>query len=404
MTLIDQILGRSPSDADADAAQGNDKDLRRVNQALVPALAVTGLVLLITGARTGAVGPTFLWGISSLAAGAAIGFLFGIPRVSRGATEAKPQAAGGGGGASENTASAPAADPAIRPNTNLEEVSDWLTKIIVGLGLVHLGDIERLVQRTAGNAAAAMAQSPGAAEASIATALIVGLAIEGFFGGYIYTRLFLQGAFARSDAQLDEARRRIGKVVDRTQPEEAADAGQARVPSAAQIKTATEVERLAEGDPRAAIEKMNELAAEYERVRSSMASGPDRTRQMRAVVARMTVVALGAAGHLAQFSASVRPGERLAAVVILQLRFDPAYSAWLAQRLVEDRPFIGFQAASALLAGSRLVGGTHLEALRAAVAEASQTLEAKGWKNDPARDRIIDEILAPPQPPAAAAG
>lgn len=403
MTMFDQILGRDPAGTDGDDGHGNDKDLRRVNQALIPALAVTAFVLLITGARTGALGPTFLWGISSLAAGAAIGFLFGIPRVSRNAPGAKSDAAAGAGASA--SASSPAAPEAgIRPNTNLEEVSDWLTKIIVGLGLVHLQDIERIVQRTAANAAAAMAQTPGAAETSIATALIVGLAIEGFFGGYIYTRLFLQGAFARSDAQLDEARRRIDRVVQRTEPEDAAAAGEARVPSAAQLKTATEVERLAEGDPRAAIEKMTELAAEYERVRGAMVAGPERTRQMRAVVARMTVVALGAAGQLAQLAASVRAGERLAAVVILQLRFDPAYSAWLAQRLVDDRPFIGFQAASALLAGSRLVGGSQLEALRAAVAQANQTLESKGWKNDPPRDRIIDEILAPPQPPASAAG
>lgn len=398
MKLIDQFMGRDAGDTEAEWSQGNDKDIRRVNLAIVPALAVTGLVLLITGWRTGAVGPTVLWGISSLAAGAAAGFLFGIPRVSRSAGEARQDAAAAG----ETSPGPRATDAAIRPNTNLEEVSDWLTKIIVGLGLVHLGDIEGIVQRTARNAAAAMSHAPGPAEASIATALIVGLAIEGFFGGYIYTRLFLQGAFARSDAQLDDARKRIQKAVDRTQPEEALETNRPTLPSAAQIKTATEVERLAEGDPRAAVEKMNELASEYEQVRSSMPSGTDRTRQMRAVVARMTVVALGAAGQLAQYSTSPRPGERLAAVVILQLRFDPAYSVWLAQRLVDDPPFIGFQAASALLVGSRLVGGAHLESLRAAVADARLKLEAKGWNNDPPRDRIIQEILDAAQPPKPA--
>jgi hypothetical protein len=84
-----------------------------------------------------------------------------------------------------------APEPASRPNTNLEEVSDQLTKIIVGLGRVHLKDLQAIVASRAANAAAAIAAQPTATHVSIATALIVGFAIEGFFGGYIYTRLFL---------------------------------------------------------------------------------------------------------------------------------------------------------------------------------------------------------------------
>jgi len=165
------------------------------------------------------------------------------------------------------------------------------------------------------------------------------------------------------------------------------------MPSPAQVKAATEVERLAASDPRAAIEKMEELAREYEQVRSSLPSSPDRTRRMADVVGRMTVIALGAESQLARFSASARPGDRLAAVVILKLRFDGTYSKWLADRLVEDPPFIGFQAASALLAGSRLLGGSQLEALKSAVADASKILQEKGWNNDPSRDKLIAQIL-----------
>jgi hypothetical protein len=167
------------------------------------------------------------------------------------------------------------------------------------------------------------------------------------------------------------------------------------MPSLAQVKAAKEVERLATGNPRAAIDKMEELAREYEQVRSSLPSGLNRTQKMADIVGRMTIVALGAESQLARFSASTRTGDRLAAVVILKLRFDGEYSKWLADRLVEDPPFIGFHAASALLAGSRLLGGAQLETLRTAVKDASNTLKAKGLNNDPSRDKLIAQIIQP---------
>lgn len=58
-------------------------------------------------------------GAASLAGGIA-GFLFGIPRTIQGTA-------------------APTDDTQYQGNTNLEQVSDWLTKIIVGVGLVQLG-------------------------------------------------------------------------------------------------------------------------------------------------------------------------------------------------------------------------------------------------------------------------
>lgn len=53
-------------------------------------------------------------------AGGIVGFLFGIPHTIQGAA-------------------APNGGPQYQGNTNLEQVSDWLTKIIVGVGLVQLG-------------------------------------------------------------------------------------------------------------------------------------------------------------------------------------------------------------------------------------------------------------------------
>lgn len=390
------------------------RDIRNVNRAVTAVLGVSGAVLLVAGWGTHAIGPVLLWAIASIAAGGAVGFLFGIPRAGGSASRAgspggRAQSAASSadadatsgsptspGAAAASGAATSAAGAELRPNTNLEEVSDWLTKIIVGLGLVHLQDLQGLVAATAANAAAALSANPTATQTSIATALIVGFAIEGFFLGYIYTRMFLQVAFARSDSDLRGASRdALDRLVESAPLEkvESDGSGAASLPSHAQRVLAEQVERLASSDPRAAIEKMDALAREYERTRSSMASGVERTQRMTDIVGRMTVVALGAESQLERLTASANPGDRLAAVVILKLRFNMKYVEWLAQRLVDDVPFIGFQAASALLAASRLLGGAEREALRTAVAKAQQVLVDKQWNNDPPRDGLISQIL-----------
>jgi hypothetical protein len=125
-------------------------------------------------------------------AGFLVGFLFGIPRVLQG--DGSRNSAPGSGGNYEQ-----------RVNTNLEQISDWLTKIIVGLGLVQL----RTVPDHLYKAAQWMARSftpnftpeKAASEAAVsfAGAFIIFFSILGFLGGYLTTRLFIAGAFGRAD-------------------------------------------------------------------------------------------------------------------------------------------------------------------------------------------------------------
>jgi hypothetical protein len=83
---------------------------------------------------------------ASLAFGAAIGFLFGIPRAQKVIA------------ASENNHETQNALPAYySDNTNLEEISDWLTKIILGLTLVELKPILARVHDAAVNSSQALA-------------------------------------------------------------------------------------------------------------------------------------------------------------------------------------------------------------------------------------------------------
>lgn len=68
-----------------------------------------------------------------LLAGFLLGFVFGLPRTPDSSHE-RPQA----GAAPQGPRST---KPSIQSNNNLLEISDWLTKIIVGVGLVQLNKI-----------------------------------------------------------------------------------------------------------------------------------------------------------------------------------------------------------------------------------------------------------------------
>lgn len=84
------------------------------------------------------------------------------------------------------------AGPSTTVNTNLEQISDWLTKIIVGVSLVNSDQIGNALWRAAGS----MADSIGGKDSqSLALAILVYFSVLGVLGGYLLTRLFLQRAF-----------------------------------------------------------------------------------------------------------------------------------------------------------------------------------------------------------------
>src|SRR5258708_423417 len=91
------------------------------------------------GSFLGVLSNSALLGAAFISIGALLGFIFGIPRVPRSAASAapQPQPAGGATGAA-STSAPPQDDRRLTTNTNLEDISDWLTKILVGAGLAQL--------------------------------------------------------------------------------------------------------------------------------------------------------------------------------------------------------------------------------------------------------------------------
>jgi hypothetical protein len=112
----------------------------------------------------------------------------------------------------------------VRPNTGLEKVMDWLTTLIVGLGLVHLRDGIGYVKKTSGWVTAAIAGSPGiepSTNFAAGAAILIPYAIAGFFLVYLWAQRYMGREMAQADyeSQLledvkDELEKKNEKALD----------------------------------------------------------------------------------------------------------------------------------------------------------------------------------------------
>lgn len=128
--------------------------------------------------------------------GALLGFVFGIPRTLQQGDAGAPAKHGG---------PPPEERTVFQHNTNLEQISDWLTKILIGVGLTQMTSIPPQLWTLGGHLAHGLAPTAGAAESvgvrAFATALVLYFLITGFLLGYLWTRLQLPGALRTADVK-----------------------------------------------------------------------------------------------------------------------------------------------------------------------------------------------------------
>jgi hypothetical protein len=143
------------------------------------ALSIIGVALMVAGA--------------SLMSGGLLGFLFCIPRTLQQDLVQQPSQNREGGDAAQ-----------FRPqgisyqvNTNLEQISDWLTKILVGVGLTQISALPGALQGYADFTSSGLGDFPNSKVFAIA-ALIYFL-VCGFLTSYLWTRLYLAGALRQAD-------------------------------------------------------------------------------------------------------------------------------------------------------------------------------------------------------------
>ena len=205
------------------------------------AFACLVLIALYAAATPGQhlryLGAGVLTGVAAFATGCLFGFLFGIPRlVSSGAWRLRPDAGtpaaethgaatsvGTGGAvtpaetgaatseeADLKAAAAPATagtgvpanagaratdDLRFAPSTNLAEISDWLTKLLLGAGLVSLtrlgAPLGALIDAVAAGLTDVPAgSSPDGPARLIAAAILVAFSVLGFIDFYVLTTLW----------------------------------------------------------------------------------------------------------------------------------------------------------------------------------------------------------------------
>jgi hypothetical protein len=133
----------------------------------------------------------FFWALACFVLGGLLGFLFGIPRV----MQNDLQSEGTRSKTDPKAAVFSRSTYQLAVNTNLDDVSDWLTKIVVGVGLVELREIPGLLLRLA----RLIAGELGVNQVPFIIAVIAYFTTVGFMSGYLTTRMFFQRVFRIAD-------------------------------------------------------------------------------------------------------------------------------------------------------------------------------------------------------------
>jgi len=173
----------------------NGSQSERALLVLVMCLAAGCLVIPLYAAQASSflkfisiAGVAFLVAFSSLLAGGLLGFLFGIPRTLQ--QGEKP--------ADQEKSDAGTSGHGYEINTNLEQISDWLTKILVGVGLTQIASVPSSLRGFADYVAPGLG---GFASSGVfAVALLLFCLIDGFLISYLWTRIYMLRILRKADA------------------------------------------------------------------------------------------------------------------------------------------------------------------------------------------------------------
>jgi len=205
-------IGSNPPDVGLGSAAEQDelllrRDIRRILIALGPFVGVGLLAVLTYGAgcpdgmRLSGLATAMVAGAAAALVGALLGLLFGVPRsLSQTSAPTAPPA----GGAEASARPQPPSSEGYGGNSNLEQISDWLTKILVGATLVQAGTLYDRARELAKALAGGLC-SNGEPASSAATAFAGGqlacFATWGFFLGYLLTRRVLPAMLRRGEEE-----------------------------------------------------------------------------------------------------------------------------------------------------------------------------------------------------------
>lgn len=190
-----------------DRSSGTRNNSRQPVSIVLLAIFLLGTAaVIIGGIGTGGykISAALIWGFGFCVSGMLLGFLFAIPRVLPAGTVVAPPVKQGA------DASAPPAQAAVvnapsngqsEINSNLVEVSDWLTKIIVGVGLVELKNLPMAAESVAIFVAPSLGYATGKG-APVVGGIMLFFSVHGFLIGYLLTRIYLAMILKWADNQV----------------------------------------------------------------------------------------------------------------------------------------------------------------------------------------------------------
>jgi hypothetical protein len=242
---------------------------------------------------------------ATLLCGGLVGFLFGFPRhrAEDGAGTPPGQTGGSGTGSSR-----------YRANTNLEEVSDWLSKILLGVGLVQISQFSRMGDAIASQVIVGYGGGP--ADKVFIMALLTYYLICGFLLGFLATRLVLATVFEAVDEsqELSEKIALYDRIEEQLRPEERAELANRRRQAESRLAN-----MLSEGEgPRGELDRS---AQEYETLRRQLPAGAERTMRLSELVARVRSLAQKASPTpqtIIRIFAKGGEGDRVVALSLLE--------------------------------------------------------------------------------------
>jgi CheY-like chemotaxis protein len=150
-------------------------------------------------------GNALIWGFGFCVGGMLLGFLFAIPRILPAGTIIAPARVAANGKRDSDAGAASIVNHGSNSpseiNSNLVEVSDWLTKIIVGVGLVELKQLPGTARGVADYIAPSLGLEAGVA-APVAGGIMLFYSALGFLIGYLLTRIYLAVIIKWADNQV----------------------------------------------------------------------------------------------------------------------------------------------------------------------------------------------------------
>ena len=148
------------------------------------AMVVVAIILTLTAHDGGAGITVFLLFVAAAAVGAVLGFLFGLPRARV---------------SDLTSADSSPTSTFYLTNSNLIKVSDWLTTIVIGLGLVNLGKVVPAL-RSLGHALHDPLGGVAYSGAVGISVLIVGI-LAGFVLDYLWTSIRVRELLEEAERQ-----------------------------------------------------------------------------------------------------------------------------------------------------------------------------------------------------------